>query len=432
MTPCSGWGRVNPRPVHTHVARDGQALAALAQLPHGLIARGLGRSYGDSAVADHVVAMQGLDWLQSWDPTTGVLACAAGLSLDALLAFVVPQGWFLPVTPGSRFVTVGGAVASDVHGKNHHLHGTLGQHVLALNICLGNGERVTASPTEHADLFAATCGGMGLTGIIESVRLQLQPVASSQMQVTQHRAPHLEALLEAFAVHAHATYSVAWLDAWSPAPRLGRGVLMVGEHAATGPLQWRAPRTWTVPFDMPPALLGAPLLRAFNAWTYARARPGAGVQDLIPYFYPLDALAQWNRLYGRRGFYQYQFVVPPEGAAAVLRRVLQAIQEARVPPLLAVLKAFGPANAHPLSFPMAGYTLALDFAASEAALALMSTLDDWVHNAGGRVYLTKDARLSARHFRQGYPQWEAFEAVRAKYHAVGRFASHQSRRLGLA
>jgi len=250
--------------------------------------------------------------------------------------------------------------------------------------------------------------------------------------VTYHQLPNLTALLASFTEHAQATYSVAWLDAWQGGAGLGRGVLMLGEHATQGPLQWRAPRAWTVPVDMPHGLLGGSVLRAFNAWTYARGKSRRMQQDLIPYFYPLDALAHWNRLYGRRGFYQYQFVVPNAAAATLLPKVLRAIQEARVPPLLAVLKGFGAQNHHLLSFPMPGYTLAVDFPATEAAATLMDTLDHWVHDAGGRVYLAKDTRLSQRYFRQGYPQWEAFEAVRAKYHAAGRFASYQSKRLGLA
>ena len=432
MMSMSGWGRVNPRSAHVYTPRHGNELAAWVQNAHPTIARGLGRSYGDSAVAEHVLAMQGLDWLQHWNPATGELACAAGMSLDAVLAFVVPQGWFLPVTPGSRFVTLGGAVASDVHGKNHHVHGTFGQHVRGLTLRLGNGERLSVSATEHPDLLAATCGGMGLTGVIEAVQLQLVPLKSSTMHVTYYQLPNLTALLASFTEHAQATYSVAWLDAWQGGAGLGRGVLMLGEHATQGPLQWRAPRAWTVPVDMPHGLLGGPVLRAFNAWTYARGKSRRMQQDLIPYFYPLDALAHWNRLYGRRGFYQYQFVVPNAAAATLLPKVLRAIQEARVPPLLAVLKAFGAQNHHLLSFPMPGYTLAVDFPATEAAATLMDTLDHWVHDAGGRVYLAKDTRLSQRHFRQGYPQWEAFEAVRAKYHAAGRFASYQSKRLGLA
>jgi len=296
MMPISGWGRVNPRSAHVYTPRHGNQLAAWVQNAHPTIARGLGRSYGDSAVAEHVLAMQGLDWLQHWNPATGELACAAGMSLDAVLAFVVPQGWFLPVTPGSRFVTLGGAVASDVHGKNHHVHGTFGQHVRGLTLRLGNGERLSVSATEHPDLLAATCGGMGLTGVIEAVQLQLVPLKSSTMHVTYHQLPNLTALLASFTEHAQATYSVAWLDAWQGGAGLGRGVLMLGEHATQGPLQWRAPRAWTVPVDMPHGLLGGPVLRAFNAWTYARGKSRRMQQDLIPYFYPLDALAQWNRL----------------------------------------------------------------------------------------------------------------------------------------
>ena len=428
-----GWGRY-PR-LDAQVALPLSATQCVATLAsHApLIAHGLGRSYGDSALAAHVLGTRYLDHFAAFDAATGVLTCEAGVSLDAILRTFVPRGWFLPVTPGTRFVTVGGAIASDVHGKNHHGAGTFGAHVQRLELLLGNGDMVSVAPSENAELFRATCGGMGLTGIILSVTLQLKPIVASSILQTTIKAPNLEAVLEAFAANAARTYSVAWIDCLARGKALGRSLLMLGEHATDGPLVVQTKPPTPVPFDLPASLLNRASVQAFNTLYYGRIRHKVNQQRLAfePFFYPLDAIGQWNRLYGKPGFVQYQFVLPQAAGVAGLREVIERIAESGRGSFLAVLKVFGPANANLLSFPQAGYTLALDFKAEPAVFELLDELDAIVLHHGGRLYLAKDARMSAATFKSSYPNWQAFEKVRERWHAHGKFASAQSRRLGL-
>lgn len=435
MISLEGWGRY-PR----HAAQlllPMTASQCAQQLRDGagapLVARGLGRAYGDSALAPQVMAMRQLDHLLAFDPATGLVRCAAGVTLDVLLRTFVPRGWFPPVTPGTRYVTVGGAIASDVHGKNHHVDGTFCAHVRELEIVLGNGERVSASPSLNADLFHATCGGMGLTGVIVAATVQLKAVRSSTVIETTIKTGNLETTLEAFERHRASTYSVAWIDCLARGARLGRSLLMLGEHAPDGALAVQAKGALPVPLDMPASLLNRASIGAFNALYYHRVQRRHSTRRIPfePFFYPLDALAGWNRLYGKAGFLQYQFVLPKQAGVAAMREVLSAIADSGRGSFLAVLKTFGPANANYLSFPTEGYTLALDFKAEPAVFALLDRLDPIVLQHGGRLYLAKDARMSAATFRHSYPRWQQFEQVRARWHAHGHFASHQSRRLGL-
>ena len=429
-----GWGRY-PRQ-QGHLALPLSATQCVATLAHSapLIAHGLGRSYGDSALAAQVLGTRYLDHFAAFDAQSGVLTCEAGVSLDAILRTFVPRNWFLPVTPGTRFVTVGGAIASDVHGKNHHGAGTFGTHVQRLELLLGNGERVNTSPTDNAELFHATCGGMGLTGIILSVTLQLKPIVASDILQTTIKAPNLEAVLEAFEANAASTYSVAWIDCLARGSSLGRSLLMLGEHATDGPLTVQPPKALPVPIDMPASLLNHASVQAFNTLYYGRVRQARSTRRIPfePFFYPLDAIGDWNRLYGKPGFVQYQFVMPRAAGVAGLREVLALIAESGRGSFLAVLKVFGAANANLLSFPIEGYTLALDFKVEPAVFELLDALDRVVLHHGGRLYLSKDARMSEATFKAGYPRWSEFEAVRARWHAHGHFASAQSRRLGLA
>lgn len=429
-----GWGRYPRTPANVTLPLSATQCAGALAVAAPLIARGLGRSYGDSALGARVLGTQHLDHFQAFDATTGLLRCEAGVTLDAILRTFVPRGWFLPVTPGTRFVTVGGAVASDVHGKNHHGDGTFSAHVRAIEILLGNGERVTASPTEHADLFHATCGGMGLTGVILSVAVQLKPIVASDIIETTIKAPSLDAVLEAFDAHATTTYSVAWIDCLARGMSLGRSLLMLGEHATEGALAVQPAKALPVPIDMPASLLNHATVQAFNTLYYARARQARSTRSIPfePFFYPLDAISGWNRLYGRPGFVQYQFVLPRTAGVSGLREVLEHIAQSGRGSFLAVLKVFGAANANLLSFPTEGYTLALDFKVEPAVFELLEVLDRIVLHHGGRLYLTKDARMSEATFKASYPRWPEFEAVRARWHAHGTFASAQSIRLGLS
>lgn len=421
----SGWGRYPVIDTHIHSPRG--------KLPTQCLARGLGRSYGDSSLAPSVVDMRDEDEILGFDSATGLLSCAAGVSLATLLAVFVPRGWFLPVTPGTQFVTVGGAVASDVHGKNHHLDGCFSECVENVTLQLADGSLLVCSRQAHPELFHATCGGMGLTGIIRQVTLRLRPIRSAYVQQTTLKAANLDEALELFANHYHATYSVAWIDCLASGASLGRALVMLGEHAEEGGLVVGGKGTLGVPLEMPHQLLNTYSIRAFNTLYYHRVRQKR-TEQLVhyrPFFYPLDGIQHWNRLYGKQGFVQYQCVLPKavglEGLSVLLKRIAASGQGS----FLAVLKALGAENGNFLSFPLEGYTLALDFKLMPDTLRLLDELDAILLDYGGRLYLTKDARMGQATFRQGYPRWEAFQQVRERYGALGRFVSMQSIRLGL-
>ena len=437
-----GWGRYPRLDATALLPQSDDAIIGYLQrtqpqaplaISHSLIARGLGRSYGDSSLASTVIQMQYLNHFQSFDETSGILKCEAGVSLAQILEIFVPRGWFLPVTPGTRFVTVGGAIASDVHGKNHHISGTFCEHVTQIKMLLGNGEKITTSPTELPELFHATCGGMGLTGIILSASIRLIPIKSSQIIQTTIKAPSLSAVLQVFEENREATYSVAWIDCLARGKDLGRSLLMLGEHAQEGLLVTHGNKATPIPVDMPAFLLNQTTISAFNSLYYNRALRGKSARQ-IPYesfFYPLDALSNWNRLYGKSGFMQYQFVLPKIAGEIGLREVLECIADSGKGSFLAILKAFGKVNQNLLSFPIEGYTLALDFKVEPSLFNLLNILDQLVLKHGGRIYLTKDARMSESTFKESYPRWSEFEAIRKQYFAIGRLASHQSQRLGL-
>lgn len=431
------WGRFPVTDSQPHAPRTPAAIAALLRhrdtAPASLIARGLGRSYGDSALAAEVIQTQALDHLLSFDESSGNLRCAAGVSLDQLLQVFLPRGWMLPVVPGTRFVSVGGAIASDVHGKNHHVAGTFGQHVTRLSLLQASGEVVECTPEQHSDLFNATCGGMGLTGIILEATLRLQRVPGSAILQQTLRSANLEEVFAQFEEHAAATYSVAWLDCLARGSTLGRALLYLGEHAQDGRYLAPRPGRLSVPFDAPAFLLNRFSMSAFNALYYQRRVDPQARQRLEAdsYFFPLDGIAHWNRLYGKRGFLQYQCVIPQDAALPGIRRVLQASGAAGKGSFLSVLKKFGPGNAHWLSFPLEGYTLALDFKHEPSLLPLLDELDRIVLDHGGRLYLAKDARMSADTFRRSYPRWEALRALRLASGADRLFNSLQSQRLGL-
>ncbi len=428
-----GWGRY---PRHAAQLMQPQSVPdAIQQLgEHGpLLGRGMGRSYGDSALADKLISTRHLNRLYSFDEQSGLLACAAGISLGELLDVFVPRGWFLPITPGTKFVSIGGAIASDVHGKNHHVHGCFSECVDSIELLLGDGSQVTCSRSERPELFHASCGGMGLTGLIVAATLRLLPIESVYIKQTTYKAANLEAVLQLFEAHAAATYSVAWIDCLASGAALGRSLLMLGEHARDGQLVLPAKSRLNVPLDMPSFLLNRFSVHAFNELYYQRIRRHESKQRVSyeSFFYPLDGIQQWNRLYGKQGFVQYQFVIPKAAGLEGMRAILERISASHRGSFLAVLKALGAANDNLLSFPMDGYTLALDFKLEAGLLTLLEELDRMVLAYGGRLYLAKDARMSEATFKQSQPNWQQFQEVRAQYGALGKFASLQSRRLGL-
>lgn len=407
------------------------------------LARGLGRSYGDASLSKTVADMTEMDRYISFQEKTGLLTCEAGVSLADIVRTFVPRGWFLPVTPGTRYVTVGGAIAADVHGKNHHVAGTFCDHVTSLKLLTADGTIQTCSSRKNTRLFRATCGGNGLTGVILSATLRLIPVNSAWIRQTAVKAPNLPVLLDLFEQHASATYSVAWIDCMTGGKEMGRGILLTGEHADSGeieenghpnPLQMRQSLSLNVPFSFPVFALNSHSIRLFNALYYGRLREPESTTHvpLNPFFYPLDAVRNWNRIYGRRGFIQYQFVVPRSAGRREFQSIFQHIVQSQAGSFLAVLKAFGPGNANYLSFPTEGWTLALDFPVRPDILKLLDRLDRDILEMGGHHYLTKDSRMQPVVFRKGYAdRLNRFREVKEKVDPGNRFQSIQSTRLGV-
>lgn len=381
-----------------------------------VLAAGLRRSYGVSGLnpGGGLIDMTKLDRIVSFDPSTGILSAEAGLSFSAIINFALGRGYFLPVTPGTRFVTLGGAVANDIHGKNHHRNGTIGRWVRRLHLLRSDGRELDLTPGEPGGLFEATIGGLGLTGIITRVDLELVPIASTLIDTETIAFANLD---EFFALardsEAGFEHTVAWVDCLATGSGLGRGIFMRGNHSTSGGIDPKlaAPRL-KVPFPFPGFALNRHSVGAFNALYFHRKsrQQGRKAMPLASFFYPLDGIADWNLIYGRRGMYQYQSVVPPQAQAAATHEMLEAISASGQGSFLAVLKTFGAITSPGLlSFPCEGTTLALDFPnQGEATLELLGRLDEIVLRAGGRLYPAKDGRMSARMFHAGYPQVQDF------------------------
>ena len=427
----SGWGRYPQVEAYIGEAQTPSAVRSLLETWPDCIPRGSGKSYGDSALSERVLLMEPLNRILSFDPELGEVVCEAGVSLAKLIDVFLPRGFFPAVTPGTKRITVGGALASDVHGKNHHRAGCFSSCINWFDLLLADGRIVRCSREENGDLFRATCGGMGLTGVILIVCLRLQRVKSAWIDQVTVYCKDLDAVLTAFDDYAHTSYSVAWIDCLSTGTHLGRSVLMVGEHADSGGLLPPCGRQAAVPFDFPDGVLNPTSIRLFNtgyAWIHRR-NAGESRVPIDAFFYPLDGIDHWNRMYGKRGFLQYQFVLPRSEGADGLYAMLSAIAAEGMGSFLAVLKLFGPANDHFLSFPMEGYTLALDFAIRPGLFPFLDRLDRLLVRFGGRIYLTKDVRMSPGVFRSGYPGLERFLEIKAAVDPQNRFRSLQSSRL---
>jgi FAD/FMN-containing dehydrogenase len=433
----SNWGNYPTREVEWIEALQFNDADLIKRIEGNAIARGLGRCYGDSALSNTVISTLKLNKFIAFNPETGVLECESGVSFEDILNIFVPRGFFLPVTPGTKFITVGGAIASDIHGKNHHCEGTFSSHVMRISLMLASGEIVHCSPSENSELFYATCGGMGLTGIILSAVFKLKKIKTSFIQQQTIICKNLDEIIEAFETHETATYSVAWIDCMIRGKNLGRSVLMPGEHQieankAENGLTLHKKSKLNIPFYFPSLALNPLSVKAFNFLYYNKAKLSGktSVVHYEPYFYPLDAVLNWNRIYGSRGFTQYQFVIPKEVGKEGLPKILKKITESGLGSFLAVLKLFGKQKPHnPILFPMEGYTLALDFPISPKLFPLLDELDAMVADYGGRVYLTKDVRLRPEMFRKMYPDAERFIETIRKFNPEFVFSSQQSERL---
>ena len=441
----TGWGRTAPSAATVREVAAAEVAAAIRSAPErGVIVRGLGRSYGDAAqnagglVLELTRDAAGIHL----DPDTGTATVSAGVSLDEVMRALLPRGWFVPVTPGTRHVSVGGALAADIHGKNHHRVGSFGNHVLSVDLVDGRGELHVLTPEERPQEFWATVGGMGLTGAVTSVTFAVLPVETSAMRVDTDRVPDLDSLLDLMATtDDRYTYSVAWIDLLATGGALGRSVLTRGEHARlselsrsdrAAPLHFQPKVRVAAPPIVPRGLMNPLTVRAFNEVWFRKAprHRRDEIQTLTGFFHPLDGVAGWNRMYGSTGFIQYQFVVP-DGSDEVMREAVRRIAEAGHASFLAVLKRFGPGNPGVLSFPMAGWTLALDLPASDRLAPLLDGLDELVLGAGGRTYLAKDSRSSAATIAAMYPRLTELRDVRRSLDPDGVFVSDLARRLEL-
>jgi FAD/FMN-containing dehydrogenase len=371
----------------------------------------------------------------SFHPEQAIITAQAGVSLADILRVIVPAGFFLPVSPGTQFVTLGGALAADVHGKNHHVDGSIGQYVPSFLLQTATGQQLVCSLQQNTDIYDATQGGMGLTGAIEEITLRLLPIESDQIQVVAHRTRDLEETLGQLEATAHLhRYSVSWIDPLASGTSLGRGWVLAGDHAPRSsplPLAWKSRSVASVPFFLPSGVLSPTTCRWFNNRIYRKGIVQTDRVSLESFFYPLDRVRHWNRLYGRRGFIEYQAVLPRPTAHATLRRMLEAIAYSGIPAFFAGIKSSGPAGRGPLSFLIPGMTMGIDFPYRPGVEELVAKLDHLVIEQQGRVYLAKDALLPADRFREMYPRWKEFEAVCDRLDPNRSIQSDQSRRLGL-
>jgi len=415
-----------------------QQLQQLFQSEHQFIARGNGRCYGDASLAAVTISTLKYDNVLSFDTINGIFECQSGITLDQVLEIIVPKGWFLPVTPGTKFITVGGAVASDVHGKNHHVDGCFSHHVLEMDIVTGNGETLTCSPSQHADLFQATCGGMGLTGVITRIKFDLKKIESAYIKQKQVKAENLEEVISLFEQYKHYTYSVAWVDCLKKGDQFGRSILILGEHAKVedlnqkqkeNPLKLPKKKQISFPINLPSWALSNLTVKIFNYLFYTKnfKKEIDNVVSYEPFFYPLDVMLHWNRMYGKRGFVQYQFVLPLEAKQGLID-IMRMIGDSGMGSFLTVLKVFGKQESL-ISFPKEGYTLAMDFAVKEGLMEFLDKLDEIVLKNGGRLYMSKDARMKPQALVAGYPKLEEFKSIVKKYNGQNKFCSVQSDRL---
>ncbi len=434
MGEIHGWGRY-PR-LEAHETRDDDLLRASRE---PVLFRGLGRSYGDASLparaGAQVVSTARADRILGFDPTTGVLRAEAGLSLAELGRVILPRGFAPPVVPGTEFVTLGGMVACDVHGKNHHSAGTFGNHVRELRMRVADGRVLDVSDSSEAELFAATLGGMGLTGQLLEVELQLKRVPSPWLRAETRAYPDIETLVAALRdASGRVPYTMAWSDTTSRGRSLGRGVLITGDWAepageALRPYRFRAPLEF--PIDLPSGLIAPLSTRVFNAGYFAlRSRAGVRVVSPRAFFHPLDGIGHWNRAYGRRGFVQYQCVVPIEADPGIVRRLFEILLRMRGASIITVVKDFGAQGRGMLSFPCPGITLALDLPMRGAETqAVVDRLNDEVAAAGGRIYLAKDALTRREHFVAMETRLAAWNEVRRKWDPDARIRSALSVRL---
>jgi FAD/FMN-containing dehydrogenase len=414
--PFESWGRY---PVYQaelkQIHWQGDFPRAIDGVHHGALAVGMGRSYGDVCLLKDGTLLQttSMNRLLDFDPATGLLTAETGITLAQILDFAVPRGYFLPVTAGTKYVTLGGAIANDIHGKNHHAAGTFGCHVTQFELVRSDGRHLRCTPTDNSDYYAATIGGLGLTGLITWATLRLIPIVSRNFDVEYVHFHGIDEFLELTQKYAHSTYTVSWVDVTGTGSNFARGIFMAGEHSTVpAPLSPSPKPKLVFPFDLPGYALNKFSVAAFNELFFRKQlKPYKKfVQDYEPYFYPLDAVLKWNKMYGKRGLLQFQYVIPWEHAREGTVAILGEVAKSGLASFLAVLKTFGDVpSPGMMSFPKPGITLALDFPIKpEKSFALFDRLAEMTDEFGGRLYPAKDARMTAPQFQAFYPQWERF------------------------
>lgn len=430
---CTAWGMYPKIKCKCFKFDKEEMLKHIIEQTDELIPYGNGRSYGDSALSSNIVDIRPKNYFINFDENQGLLHVQAGVLLSEILEVFVPKGWFLKVTPGTKLITIGGAIASDVHGKNHHVEGCFSECVKEFKIMLADGKVVTCSKDTTPDLWKATCGGMGLTGIILEAKIYLKKINSQYIDQTTIKTKNLKETFEAFEKYAHMPYSVAWIDCLAKGDEIGKCLLMVGDFRDDGNLNYKTKPQKSIPFDFPSFALNNWSVRAFNWLYYGKVKERVSKQqvDIDTFFYPLDAIGHWNRIYGKNGFTQYQFILPKEKSYEGLEEILTAISKSGKGSFLAVLKLYGKANENWLSFPIEGYSLALDFKIEEGLFELLDRLDEIVVKYGGRIYLTKDVRVSKETFEKGYSKIDKFRQFRKENKMDKKFQSLQSKRVGI-
>lgn len=436
----SGWGRYKRFDCRVLRCEKMSEFEKAANISNGstLIARGYGRSYGDAAINDsgYTVLSERLDRILAFDEETGTMTAQPGISLASLLEVFVPRGWMIPVVPGTKFISLGGAVAADIHGKNHHREGSFSKHLMSFKLTDGLGHTHHCSRQSNPDFFWATIGGMGLTGLISDVQVQLQRIPSSFIDMKIVAARNLAELIDSFTQYEDKhQFSVAWVDCLAKGQSLGRGILMLGDFASGHSYAWSPKAPLPVPIEAPDILLNQFSMGMFNELYYRLPRPELQVVDADRFFFPLDRISNWNCMYGPRGFIQYQCLLPPgpEGAKG-LERIFKTCQDENLPSFFAVLKRFAKAEQNQfatLSFPDEGYTLAIDLPGDKKLARLCTKLDQIVVEYGGRIYLAKDSMMTAETFAAMYPQAVAWQKVCTKLHSERVFRSALAKRLGL-
>jgi len=429
----NSWGRYPVIDCKRRTFDSKSTLKAVLDQESELIPRGNGRSYGDSALNNTVVDVRPHDSVLDFIEETGLLHVQAGILLADILETFVPKGWFLKVTPGTKFITVGGAIASDVHGKNHHVEGCFSKCVEEFTIMLPDGQTVTCSVTSYPELFKATCGGMGLTGIILDAKIYLKKINSIHIDQITVKTRNLKETFEAFELYGNMPYSVAWIDCLAKDSEIGKCLLMLGDFMDDGKLDYRIKKQINIPFNFPSFTINNFTIKAFNWLYYNKVKERVSKQKVTidSFFYPLDAIGNWNCIYGINGFTQYQFILPIDTSYEGLGEILKEISNSGKGSFIAVLKLYGKANDNYLSFPLEGYSLALDFKIERDLFDLLDKLDEIVVRNKGRIYLTKDVRVSKKTFEQGYPKIASFRQFRKQTKMDTKLQSLQSKRVGI-